>query len=162
MTSDPTGRPISSPGSEDGHTLSTLPDGPVPGLSGPPPVPVSRFRAQANDVAMPTTDTSGPLFGTLSPSFDLQCSLESRLRAVMDVNGSPEYVLIWSSWDMPAGPAICRLRASARPTSGSASTSLPSGWPTPNAGPQNDHGHEMAGAAGEDQGREEERQRVRD
>ena len=35
---------------------------------------------------------------------------------------------------MPAGPPICRLRASARRTSGNGS----GGWPTPNAGPQND------------------------
>lgn len=35
---------------------------------------------------------------------------------------------------MPAGPPICALRASARPTSDSGF----SGWPTPNAGPQND------------------------
>ena len=35
---------------------------------------------------------------------------------------------------MPAGPPICRLRASADRTSGNGS----GGWPTPNAGPQND------------------------
>jgi len=52
----------------------------------------------------------------------------------MDVDGSPEYELTWSQWDMPWGPPICRLRASARRTSGSGY----GGWPTPNAGPQND------------------------
>lgn len=44
----------------------------------------------------------------------------------MDANGSPEYALTWSTWDMPSGPPICRLRASARRTSGSGC----SGWPT--------------------------------
>jgi len=45
----------------------------------------------------------------------------------MDVNGSPEYALTWSTWDMPSGPPICRLRASARRISASGC----SGWPTP-------------------------------
>jgi hypothetical protein len=45
----------------------------------------------------------------------------------LDANGSPEYALTWSTWDMPSGPPICRLRAAARRTSDSAS----SGWPTP-------------------------------
>jgi len=45
----------------------------------------------------------------------------------MDVNGSPEYALTWKTWDMPSGPPICRLRASARRTSGKGF----GGWPTP-------------------------------
>jgi len=45
----------------------------------------------------------------------------------MDVNGSPEYALTWSTWDMPSGVPICRLRASARRTSAKGF----SGWPTP-------------------------------
>jgi hypothetical protein len=52
----------------------------------------------------------------------------------MAVNGSPEYELTWKHWDMPAGPPICALRASARRTSDNGC----GGWPTPNAGPQND------------------------
>ena len=51
----------------------------------------------------------------------------------MDVNGSPEYALTWSIWDMPAGPPICRLRASARRTSGNGC----GGWPTPTANDDN-------------------------
>ena len=46
----------------------------------------------------------------------------------MGANGSPEYALTWSTWDMPAGPPICRLRASARRTSDNGC----GGWPTPN------------------------------
>jgi hypothetical protein len=45
----------------------------------------------------------------------------------MDVNGSPEYELIWKEWDMPSGPPICALRASGRRTSGNGFT----GWPSP-------------------------------
>ena len=119
---------ISSPGSAVGATHSGSPDGPTSGPSGPAPFPVSRFRALDSDVAMPIEDTCGPLFSGSSPSAGLQRSLESRLRATLDVNGSPEYALIWSTWDMPAGPPICRLRASAHRTSGNGS----GGWPTPN------------------------------
>ena len=44
-------------------------------------------------------------------------------------NGSLLYALTWSDWDMPAGPPICRLRASGRRTSDSDC----GGWPTPNS-----------------------------
>ncbi len=98
--------------------------------SGPAHVPVSRFRARDSAKAMPTSDTFGPLFIGSSPSARLQWSLESRLRARMDVNGSPEYALTWSAWDMPAGVPICALRASGRRTSGSGFTGWPTGWPT--------------------------------
>lgn len=94
-------------------------------LSGPVPVHVSRFRARDSENAMPTNDTSGPLFTASSPSARLQSSLESKLRARTDVNGSPEYALIWKHWDMPAGPPICALRASARPISVNGSIGVP-------------------------------------
>ena len=128
MSSKATRSAISSPGSAAGPTPSGSPDGPTSGPSGPAPFPVSRFRALDSDVAMPIEDTCGPLFSGSSPSAGLQRSLESRLRASLDVNGSPEYALIWSMWDMPAGPPICRLRASAHRTSGNGF----GGWPTPN------------------------------
>ena len=100
--------------------------------SGREAVPVSRFRAQESEKALPTNVTSGPLFNLSSPSAALQWSLESRLRQRMAGNGSPLYALTWSNWDMPAGPQICRQRASARRTSGSDCT----GWLTPKT---NDH-----------------------
>ena len=130
MSSKATPSVISSPGSAAGPTPSGSPDGPASGPSGPAPFPVSRFRALDSDVAMPIEDICGPLFSGSSPSAGLQRSLESRLRAILDVNGSPEYALIWSTWDMPAGLPICRLRASAHRTSGNGSGSSPSGWPT--------------------------------
>ena len=128
MSSKATPSVTSSPGSAVGAMRSGSPDGPTSGPSGPAPFRVSRFRALDSDVAMPIEDTCGPLFSGSSPSADLQRSLESRLRATLDVNGSPEYALIWSTWDMPAGPPICRLRASAHRTSGNGF----GGWPTPN------------------------------
>ena len=125
----------SSPASADGPTPSTSPVGPATDQCGLEAVPVSRFRALDNTRAMPTNATSGPLFSALSPSAALSASLASRLQARMDVNGSPEYVLTWKHWDMPAGPLICRLRASRRRTSGPDCI----GWPTPRTadGPKN-------------------------
>lgn len=51
----------------------------------------------------------------------------------MDVNGSPEFALTWRPLDMPAGPPICQLAASARRTGGSGSTGALCHWQTPKA-----------------------------
>ena len=65
-----------------------------------------------------------------SKSTHLQSSLENKLRARLDVNGSLEYAMRWKHWDLGSGPLICALRASARRTSDNGC----SGWPTPQAG----------------------------
>lgn len=127
MTSAVTPSAISSPGLGAGRSHSDLQDGQQTHLSGRGAVRVSRFRALASDAAMPINDMSGPLFTVSSPSAALQRFLENRLRGRMVVNGSPEYELTWKQQDMPAGPPICALRASARRTFGNDST----GWPTP-------------------------------
>ena len=132
MTLEDTSSATSSPESADGATLSVSPDGTTTDPSGRAPVPVSRFRSRESEKAMPINDTCGPLFTASSPSAGLQRSLESRLAGRLDVNGSPEYGLTWSSLDMPAGVSISRLRASARRTFGSGF----GGWPTTSA---NDH-----------------------
>ena len=77
-------------------------------------------------------DISGLSSCALSQSATLQQSLENRLRARLDVNGSPEYALTWKRWAMLSGPPICALRARARPTSDNGFF----GWPTPNAMPE--------------------------
>lgn len=87
----------SSPESEAGRLLSDGQGSSTSPGSGPAPVRVSRFRARDSGKAMPTNATSGPLFMISSPSARLQSSLESRLRARMDVNGSPEYALTWKT-----------------------------------------------------------------
>jgi hypothetical protein len=117
----------SSPGSADGASPCASPDGRTIGRSGQAHVPVSRFRSLDADKAMPTDATCGPIFTASSPSTSLQLSLESRLRAKMDVDGSPEYALIWKQQDMPSGPPIFVLRASPRPISDNGYI----GWPTP-------------------------------
>jgi hypothetical protein len=75
----------SSPGSADGASPCASPDGRTIGRSGQAHVPVSRFRSLDADKAMPTDATCGPIFTASSPSTSLQLSLESRLRAKMDV-----------------------------------------------------------------------------
>ena len=63
----------------------------------------------------------------------LQSCLESKYRARKDVNGSMEYALKWKRWTLDSGRSILALRASARRISDNAYT----GWPTPNAMPEN-------------------------
>jgi hypothetical protein len=126
----------SSRESADGRSRSDSLDGLMTNLSGLEAVHVSRFRAVDSQKAMPTNDTSGPLFTRSSPSASLQRSLENRLRAKTDVNGSLEYVLTWREQDMPSGLPICALRASARPKSANGFI----GYPTVRAadrGPRN-------------------------
>ncbi len=79
------------------------------------------------------TDTCGPSLRNSLRSAGLQSLLESRLRARLDVNGSPEYALAWKTWAMPLGQPICALRARARPTLDNGYT----GWPTPTEGNAN-------------------------
>jgi hypothetical protein len=123
----------------DGPTLSGSQDG--KDQSGPDHAPVSRFRGQASDREQPTPVTFGLFGDPSSPSAVLQRSLENRLRATLDVNGSPEYGLTWKIWDMPSGPPICALRASARRTFGNGF----GGWPTPMAGTPAQKGYNEAG-----------------
>lgn len=120
---------ISSPGSEVGSTPFSLQAGPRIARRGRGHAPVNHSRRRAGSRARAMSDTCGLNFGDSSPSVILQRSLESRLRADLDVNGSPEYVLTWKHWAMPSGAPICALRARARPISDSGS----SGWPTPDA-----------------------------
>lgn len=141
MTLKATPNTTSSLGSADGPTRSGSVDGQTTDQSGPDHAPVSRSAMQEVGKAFPTNDTCGPLFNASSPSVRLQSSLESRLRARLDVNGSPEYALIWKHWDMPSGPPICRLRASAHRTSDKGF----GGWPTPMAGTPAQKGYNEAG-----------------
>jgi hypothetical protein len=113
-----------------GPTHCALPDGPTISPSIPVPVPASPLAVRARAKAPGTSATSGPSGRALSPSAVLQLSLENKLRARLDVNGSPEYALKWKHWPMRSGPRICALRASARRTSDNAFT----GWRTPTVG----------------------------
>ncbi len=102
-------------------------------LAGPATDPLSRAVVLASHSVSPervreslTNAISGPPSGGSSRTCALQQSLASRLRQRMAAYGSPEYELTWKSWDMPSGPPICALRASARRISGKGC----SGWPS--------------------------------
>src|SRR5690606_9528894 len=97
------------------------------GPYGQDPALASLTPRQALEKGMTTRGPYGGRGDGSLTSVDLQLSLASRLRALMDVDGSPEYELTWSQWDMPWGQPIFRLRASARRTSGNGC----GGWPTP-------------------------------
>lgn len=118
----------SLPESEGGHLPSSSPNGPKTSPPGPAPAHASLSVPPASSLAPPTNGTSGPSSTASSRSAALQSSLASRLRARLDVTGSPEYELTWKEWGMQSGPPICALRARGRPTSDSGCT----GWPTPN------------------------------
>lgn len=110
----------------------SLPDG-VIGQSGPALVPASRFPQPESSVAPQTSAISGPSSSASSRSAALQLSLENRLRAALDVNGSLEYALTWKHWDMVSGAPILALRASGRRTSDNGFTGWLNGWTTPQA-----------------------------
>lgn len=123
----------SSPGSGDGPTRSVWLDG-LPGYqSGPLHFRVSLSLSQVRGKELMTRGTSGLCSENSSPSAALQRSLESKLLQVMGESGSLEYELTWKRWDMPSGPPICALRASARRTSDNGCI----GWRSPNAMPPN-------------------------
>lgn len=156
MISGHTGKRISLPGSADGLLLSGLPDGAMTAPSGPARVPVRRSvprarksvarsaaaspcptRTRLESLLASRAVTNGtPMSGTCGrsstdslPSADLQSSLANRLLVGTDLSGSPEYALLWKTWDMTLGLPICALRATARRISDNAC----SGWPTPRA-----------------------------
>lgn len=114
----------SLPESVDGPAPLNSQDGQRICPSGPEAVPASRSPQRGSKKVKRTPDTSGPSFDALSPSAVLQRSLANRLRASLDVSGSPEYELTWKEWAMQSGPPICALPQSGRPTYDSAST----GW----------------------------------
>ena len=134
LTSDPkivTGPPTFLPASEDGPTPSSWLAGTQLEMFGQDPALANHFQSQGKILNSPmqskTSEISGLSGYGSSPSTALQLSLESRLRANLDVNGSLESELTWKHWDMLSGPQICALRASTRHTEDNDFT----GWPTP-------------------------------
>jgi hypothetical protein len=89
----------------------------------------SRSATPGSDGASLTSGTCGPSSRGSSPSVGPQLLLESRLRLLLDVDGSPEYALTWKRWDMSSSPPICALRASAHRTFDSGC----GGWGSPQA-----------------------------
>jgi hypothetical protein len=134
MTLEATASAISSPASEDGASPCDLQDGAMTDLFGQALAPVSRSAPRASSVAATMSATYGLRSSTSSASAALQASLASRLPELLDSRGSITFALTWKEQITPLRRRICALRARGHSTSGSGST----GWPTPNAGPQND------------------------
>ena len=96
-----------------------------------------------NDTSLHTSQTSLPIFAPPSSSESksparlssalLQSVLEARLMERLSGRGSMIYSGGWKQHTTPAWRSISRLRVSARRTSGSELSSVPSGCPTPAA-----------------------------
>ena len=93
------------------------------------PALASLSARQAKERGLLTSGTCGPTSTTSSSSAALDLFLANKLRVLTQTLGSTLYFLTWSDWVTPLGRRRSRLRASARPTSATAST----GWPTPQA-----------------------------
>lgn len=139
MTSKDISEHTSLPESDSGTSPSNSPDGPETERCSRGARRVSHSHQQESRKGKKTSDIFGPSFYGSSPSGSLQQSLANRLRANLDANGSLEYGMTWKHWDMPSGPPICALRASARRTSGKGCSGSqperdeanPEGYPTP-------------------------------
>lgn len=131
---------ISSPGLADGLLQSDGQDLKMHGESGRDHARANRLALQDQCKAHKTSGTCGQSFAGLSASARLQLCLESKLRDRLGENGSLEFDLIWKRWDMPSGPPICALQASARRTGDNGcigllteqSHSCLAAWATPN------------------------------
>lgn len=134
MTLEATHNATSSQALEDGALRYGLQAGPMTDLFGQALAPASRSAPRASSVAATMSATYGLRSSTSSASAALQASLASRLPELLDSRGSTMFALTWKAQATPLRRLICALRARGLHTSGSGST----GWPTPNAGPQND------------------------
>jgi hypothetical protein len=123
---------ICSEGLGAGPTLWNWQDGRKRGPAGPDLARANRSRQPGKGKRKRTLAISGRKCSGSSASADLQQCLENRLRAALDVNGSPECVLTWKHWDMQSGPPICALRGRQRRTSDSAYSGWQI-WPTTKA-----------------------------
>ena len=165
----------SSPASADGPSPSASPAGPTTGPCGPDRRPASLSVPQDSAAPQPTNDTSPPLFSSWSGPPAPQCCLASRsparrsserLQAALNEalptrvsgHGSTIYRMVWKRQATPSGRLIYRLRASARRTSDSDSSSPqseltsprwplaqdgePAGWVSPQSRDHKDTGQE--------------------
>lgn len=95
--------------SEDGQRHCALPHGRTIDLFGQEAAPASPLAFKDNGAASTIPGTSGQHGQGLSPSDDLQSSLESNLRKRL--TGSDLCEVIWKPWDTPWGQCLSRPRA---------------------------------------------------
>jgi len=97
--------------------------------------PANRSAPQASSVAATMSATYGLRSSASSASVALQQSLASRLPALLDTHGSTMWQQTWKAKHTPQRRLISAHTVSGLRTDDSGCT----GWPTPNAGPQNDN-----------------------
>jgi hypothetical protein len=131
MNSEASPSATSSQALASGPTPCDPQDGPMTVLFGQEAARASLSAAQVAEAGLMMSGTSGRTGITSSASASLQSSLENKLRAKTASVGSTLYQLTWKPRATPSGRLICALRASARRTSASASSSEQRGWPTP-------------------------------
>ena len=133
-TSRDTPSATSSPASGSGPTPYEGLDGQMTLPFGQGVVRVSRSVRAGNAEAQTMSVISGPHGSGSSESVALTSSLGNRLRARLASAGSTLFQLTWKERVTPSGRVISQLRASARRTSASGSTSSENdsaGWATP-------------------------------
>ena len=113
--------------SEDGAAHSNSQDGLQLDLFGQVVAPASPTASQAKAGASQTRETYGHISIGSSESAALTQSLASRLKERLGTVGSTVYAETWRLKATPSGRSYWAHTASARRTSGNAST----GWPTP-------------------------------
>lgn len=118
---------ISSPASEDGVTPYDWLDGPTAAPSGREAAHASLSARQARKEGLLTSGTFGLVGFGSSGSADLALYLENKLPT--HCPGSTLFNQTWKRKSLPSGLQLLVHTASARRTSGSAST----GWPSPKA-----------------------------
>jgi len=133
MNSEASSSATSSQALASGPTPCDPQAGPMIVLFGQEVARASLSAAQVAEAGLMMSGTSGRTGITSSASASLQSSLESKLRAKTASVGSTLYQLTWKPRATPSGRQICALRASARRTSASVSSSEQRGWPTPDA-----------------------------
>jgi hypothetical protein len=126
---------ISSLASAAGLTLCERRDGTITVQPGPGLAPASPSLSPEPSEALPTNATSGQSGEIWLKSFDLQSSLENRLRA--QLNGSDLCEVTWKKWATPWGHSRYKPRARVRTTFGTDTGS----WPTPTTRDYKDGGY---------------------
>lgn len=126
MTCAGTTNVTSLQGSPVGLSPSSWPDGTTLDLFGQEVAPASRSPRLGRRSDSQTSGICGLFSEPLSPSADLQSSLENRLRERLATNGCPAFALTWRAIPMLSGPPICALLASENGTAASDCIGLPS------------------------------------
>lgn len=128
-TSRDSSNATSSQVSGAGRRPCASPDGPMLDPHGQDHALANLSARQAREKGLLTSGIYGLLGITSSGSASLQSSLESRLKARFDMDGSILFKMTWKDSVTPSGHRVCLLRASGRRTSDNDFGS----WPTVSA-----------------------------